>query len=201
MYRTLERYDEQGEIERNTSIQKQTRLLEKKGCVDINYERRWIGTAPFCAGHQADCGTIHPNGQWKYILKDDYGDGAYCWTGKKVLCSRARCTESDPEYSDDFKSWWVGTAPACDGNTCDCVTQFGAVPYRQDSCGDGKCCVTGTKQLCIRPTGVNDSYSEWETDAREQCRRDKKVRDDLISRGVDIVKTIADAAAKSAAIG
>lgn len=38
----------------------------------------WRGTAPFCSGECKEGETA--------IRRDKSGDGAYCWTGTKVLC-------------------------------------------------------------------------------------------------------------------
>ncbi|PAA88849.1 hypothetical protein BOX15_Mlig017582g1 [Macrostomum lignano] len=44
----------------------------------------WIGTAPFCKATADDCETF----DLKFIREDSTGNGAKCWTGKKVLCQQ-----------------------------------------------------------------------------------------------------------------
>ena len=41
----------------------------------------WKGTAPFCRGRCSDCGPGDD-----CVLKNNCGDGAQCWLGRKVLC-------------------------------------------------------------------------------------------------------------------
>ena len=42
----------------------------------------WKGTAPFCGGKCSDCNDDI------CVTTSDCGDGAECWSGKKVLCGR-----------------------------------------------------------------------------------------------------------------
>ena len=41
---------------------------------------------------------------------------------------------------------WRGTAPLCEGEC-----EIGEELFRRGNCGDGRCCVTGTKVLCCTP--------------------------------------------------
>lgn len=73
--KVLCRYDPMAAIESG--------LFEKAG-VDpkkMNFEMKWFGTAPFCG---ADSCEVWSEG-FIPIITDDYGDGSYCVTGKKIL--------------------------------------------------------------------------------------------------------------------
>lgn len=184
-------------IEDNEDIKKQVAALQSAGCQDIEYEQSWAGTAPFCSAHPADCYNFAPEGSHVFIKRNKHGDGQTCMSGNKVLCARAVCRSNDPEYDPNNKTWWVGTAPACAGSPCDCVSQSaGAVPWRQDSRGGGGAtCVTGTKQLCLRPNNPSKAYINWANDAKKVCDANQKMTMDLISKGMDIVKDLSEKAA------
>lgn len=47
----------------------------------FNFELKWFGTAPFCGVNSCD---VWADG-FMPLLTDDYGDGSYCITGKKIL--------------------------------------------------------------------------------------------------------------------
>ena len=164
--------------------------MSSRGCKRAVVKQYWSGTAPFCAGDQSDCSKLQPYGDWTYCKNDNSGDGASCWTGHKVLCNRAICVDEDLEYADNIDSWWVGTAPFCDGNECDCVNEYGAVPWKQNDTGDGKKCVTGQKQLCLRPQTIDSDFSKWETEARSDCEKRKEMTQEQISKGIDILSNL-----------
>ncbi|XP_002739137.1 sphingomyelinase C-like [Saccoglossus kowalevskii] len=90
-----------------------------------------IGTGPFCNASPEDC--------------EDRGDefiGYFqdtCWAGNKVWCKQ-RATVKGQE--------WVGAGPFCNTLPSDCRTRF--LKYATSAkCGDGSCCVTGIKRLCV----------------------------------------------------
>lgn len=101
-------------------------------------ESTWIGTAPFCAGSADDCVSAGLN----FWLNNNYGDGAGCTTGNKVLCV------NEPK-SNFQNTLWVGTAPFCGAAPSDCPSGWSFVAY--GTAGDGHSCATGTKVLCAQP--------------------------------------------------
>ncbi|MCP3681186.1 MAG: hypothetical protein GY861_00715, partial [bacterium] len=121
---------------------------KQHGCNKTVRQEKWLGVAPFCQQDASDCSMLQPQGEWSYVRDDKSGDGPPCWTGHKVLCERTKCIDNNPEYNDAISSWWVGVPPFCAGSPCDCVNQYGAVPWRQDPVGEDphKPCWTGEKQ-------------------------------------------------------
>lgn len=176
--------------------------LEKLGCSRIINEQKWLGTAPFCRGNQSDCSNLQPRGMWRAIGYDDSGDGAKCFSGRKVLCVKTSCVDENLLYDDKVRKFWSGTAPFCDGETCDCVRQFGAIPYMTDIQGDGEKCTFGTKQLCVRPHekimggSTGEPYREWLTNAQAYCAKQEEMSHDMKNKGIsllgDIVSKIPD---------
>lgn len=116
-------------------------MVKESAAVDCNPDPApheiWIGTAPSCGGSRADC---EDNGM-DYVRLDKYGDGDYCWTGKKVLCREKTTLPSG--------SVWIGTAPVCvtDDSTC---SACGMENVRKGKYGaSGNACNSGRyKRLC-----------------------------------------------------
>lgn len=50
------------------------------------YQRQWLGTAPFCAAQPGDCAALGAG--WTYTRSHPSGNGTACTTGTKVQCSR-----------------------------------------------------------------------------------------------------------------
>lgn len=50
------------------------------------FQRQWLGTAPFCSAQPGDCSALGDG--WTYTRSHPSGDGAACTTGTKVQCSR-----------------------------------------------------------------------------------------------------------------
>jgi len=90
----------------------------------------WVGTAPFCGGEAKDC----TDRGMTYSHSDSKGDGATCWTGKKVCC-KSPCKK------------WYGTSPFCGGEEEDC-RKNGYYMMFMGFAGDGKTCWTGKKVCC-----------------------------------------------------
>jgi hypothetical protein len=173
--------------------------MSSRGCNRAVVKQSWKGEAPFCEGAESDCSRLQPYGDWVYCKSDDSGDGSSCWSGEKVLCNRAVCVDKDLEYADNINSWWVGTAPFCSADECDCISQYGAVPWKtNDSGDDGSSCWTGKKQLCLRPVDTNADFAKWTDEAKTQCNADKKVSQEHISKGLDIISKLVDKAVESA---
>lgn len=177
-------------IEKNPALRRQITEMRERGCLQHVVDQEWLGVAPFCEEDASSCAQLQPSGDWHYIRSEKTGNGAPCWTGNKVLCARAKCVADNPEYQDSVSSWWTGTAPTCGANQCDCVTQYGAVPWRQGKCGDGACCVTGSKQLCLRPNKPDSKMNKWVGDAAAQCAKDHEINQKLRQDGVEIVKEV-----------
>ena len=64
-------------------------ILTVVACASAENECRWLGTAPFCTAHRADC--IGKFNQYWYSRKQN------CWTGSKALC----CTEPPPAREEE----------------------------------------------------------------------------------------------------
>lgn len=173
--------------------------LENLGCQTITNQQKWLGTGPFCEGNQSDCARLQPRGMWRAIGYDDRGDGSKCFTGKKVLCVKTSCEDENLLYDDNVRKFWSGTAPFCDGNTCDCVNQFGAIPYMTDAQGDGERCTFGTKQLCVRPHeklmrgATGKPYQEWLGGAQAYCARQEEMSHDMKSKGLTLLGDLVSA--------
>lgn len=90
----------------------------------------WVGTAPFCGGKAKDC----TDRGMTYSHSNKKGDGATCWTGKKVCC-KSPCKK------------WYGTSPACRGVESDCEKD-GLFMMFMGFAGDGKKCWSGKKICC-----------------------------------------------------
>lgn len=164
------------------------------GCKRKVKQQRWLGVAPFCQQDASDCSMLQPQGDWKYVRDDKSGDGPPCWSGHKILCERTKCVDKNPEYNDAITSWWVGTPPFCAGSPCDCVNQYGAVPWRQDRIGEDPHtpCWTGEKQLCLRPVNPDPELDNWTVKAREVCQHNKEMDYKLIQEGGQILEKIID---------
>src|SRR5262245_19685846 len=94
----------------------------------------WRGTAPFCKG---ECRPGE-----REIRRDKSGDGGYCWTGRKVLCSNSDPTcqatrtiatcfgivlvcengSGDPNLPEDVNGTWRG----CSTYACGVCLLFGS---------------------------------------------------------------------------
>jgi len=102
--------------------------------IQATAEERWVGDAPVCGASEADCAKYGMN----YVRSSKTGNGEKCFIGIKVLC------RSDPKPGQK----WLGTAPACAAKKSDCQNELGMKFVLSAKCGDGNCCVTGTKVLC-----------------------------------------------------
>jgi len=138
------------------------------GCQVTATSWQWFGTGPFCDTSADDC---YDHG----MQFERFGaHGSSCWSGKKVLCSKRKTTKHDDCNifcnPGVFRYSMYGTAPFCEGDSCDCWRQ-GDIPIRADGqwscpCSDqGRCpdelqrqgnsrCFTGRKQFCVAPIGT-----------------------------------------------
>ena len=171
--------------------------MRNAGCTDIMIDTKYEGTAPACGGDSTDC--KYP-WSWAGIYNSKYADTG-CTSGRKAVCSKMICADANPEYSGAFDKFWSGTAPTCGGGACDCVEQ-GAIPWKLDSCGDGKCCVTGDKQLCLKPNTMDYynkiAYGNWLNTAGPYCQQKNILDRQLVGKGLDLAVNIAKAAAAGA---
>lgn len=124
---------------------------------------RWVGTAPFCKATPADCAAR----DMRYHSScSSCGPGSSCWSGQKVRCEHTTKTykdECNPMCSPYYTKKWVGTAPACAGDECDCVATDSIPMEKKGGAGDCECgsqancapfgsgCWSGSKILCVRP--------------------------------------------------
>lgn len=117
---------------------------ESEAVEDGKIKSRWFGTAPLCGATAEDCAQ-HGLQFWLY---NNFGDGAGCAIGNKVLCVHV-------PKSDFGTTYWVGTAPYCNAKPEDCA-EDGATFIAYGKAGDGHTCtkifnLTGFKVLCAHP--------------------------------------------------
>lgn len=92
--KVLCRYDPKSAIE--SGVFEQAGLDPDK----FNFELKWFGTAPFCGVNSCD---VWADG-FMPLLTDDYGDGSYCVTGKKILGVRPlSMTEEQKKNFNSYK--------------------------------------------------------------------------------------------------
>ncbi|XP_070566603.1 sphingomyelinase C-like [Ptychodera flava] len=90
-----------------------------------------VGTSPFCSAGPQDCTDRGDT------FVAEFTDS--CWTGNKVWCRRRDTVKGQV---------WVGASPFCETTPQDCEMRF-MKHVTSARCGDGSCCVSGTKQLCV----------------------------------------------------
>jgi len=109
---------------------------ESKELVTATVKSKWVGTAPFCGASAEGCSSIG----YDFWLNNNFGDGAACATGHKVLCV------SVPK-SEFKRVLWFGTGPYCSATPEDCTEdQMEFIAY--GTAGDGPECASGKKVLC-----------------------------------------------------
>lgn len=178
---------------KNDELYKRTERLLDSGCKYVKIVEDVKGKGPTCGASEKDC-----KGIWNHTGKFTRSG---CITGHKVICGRPVCTDSNPEYSDRFNQWWVGTAPACGTDECDCVLE-GAIPWRADNKGDGNACTTGQKQLCIKPADANMDGSQqmqpWIEEGIGHCRANNTLDKQFRNMGTEILGNITKGIVKAA---
>jgi len=65
-----------------------------------------------------------------------------------------------PAASADPTSHWFGTAPFCSGEKSDC-NDTRENYWLSNDCGDGSCCTSGTKVLCVGVPKEKYTKTKW----------------------------------------
>jgi len=110
---------------------------------------RWFGKAPICKTSEETC---RENGM-SFITFDNYGEGALCLLGQKVLCGPLAEGESEIVY--------IGKAPYCNAQPKDCTDRGLVYEGSFVQIGDGPECKSGEKVKCRTPNENDAQLLAW----------------------------------------